>query len=107
MIIRNLEAGKCGRVYIEREASDKRPSNESHLLYMIKQELIRQGFDVIKKRMWKDGHMVSDHCQYIRSRKVTEPTAFMLWDGNYAVRDLAQEFNRTGKVSLLLETCHD
>lgn len=87
-------------VKVERETDDRRPSSESHLLYMIKKNLIAQGFDVIKKRMWKDGHMVSDHCQYIRSRNTKDPDAFMLWDDQYAVRDLAEDFRKNGVVTL-------
>jgi hypothetical protein len=92
-------------VTVTRDPFDPRPSNESHLLHMIKKELIAQGFDVIKKRMWKDGHMVSDHCQYIRSRNVKAPDAFMLWDDQYAIRDLAEDFRKNGVVTLHLVPC--
>jgi hypothetical protein len=107
MKITDLTPGKAGYVTITREPSDLRPSDESHLLHMIKKELIAQGFDVIKKRMWKDGHMVSDHCQYIRSRNVKPNDAFMLWDDQYAVRDLAEDFRKNGMVTLRLETTHN
>lgn len=97
------------KTYIEvvREPSDPRPSNESHLLHMVKKTLIAMGFDVIKKRMWKDGHMVSDYCQYIRSRNVKAPDAFMVWDDQYCVRDLAVDFRRKGVVTLRLVLCAD
>jgi len=72
------------------------------LLYQIKRELQKLGFDVIKKRMWKDGHMVSDHCQYIRSRNVKVADAFMIWDSEYAVRDLAEDYRKRGYVTLSL-----
>lgn len=88
-----------------RESNDPRPSNESHLLHMIKKNLIAQGFDVIKKRMWKDGHMVADTCQYIRSRNVKDPDGFMLWDDQYAVRDLAQDYRKNGIVTLHCVPC--
>lgn len=96
-----------GSVYVKvvREPSDPRPSDESHLLYMVKKSLIAQGFDVIKKRMWKDGHLVADTQQYIRSRNVKDPDAFMLWDDQYAVRDLAQDYRKNGIVTLHCVPC--
>ena len=61
---------------ITREVGDKKlygMSGESLLLYKIKKELIKQGYDVIKKRMWKDGHMYgNDEMQYIRSRNLSK-----------------------------------
>lgn len=102
MRIENFNPGQSGLVTIRRDDNDPRPSNESHLLYQIKRELQKQGFDVIKKRMWKDGHMVSDFCQYIRSRNVKAPDAFMLWDSEYAVRDLAQDYRKRGFVTLTI-----
>jgi len=44
-------------------------AGESKLLHHVKKELNKQGFDFIKKRMWKDGHMVDDMQQYLRERK--------------------------------------
>ena len=44
---------------------------ESLLLYHIKKSLNAQGYDLIKKRMWKDGHLVDDMQQYLRARKST------------------------------------
>jgi len=75
-------------------------SAESTLLHHVKKELIKQGFDLIKKRMWKDGHLVDDRCQYLRTRK---PTGYAdkdiyVWDGNYQVRNAAEDFNKEGKV---------
>lgn len=105
--INQIEAFKRGGMYIEvvHEPNDPRPSNESHLLHMIKKNLIAQGFDVIKKRMWKDGHMVADACQYIRSRNMKDPNAFMCWDDQYAVRDLAQDYRENGIVMLHCVPC--
>ena len=41
---------------------------ESTFLYHVLQGLKRMGYDVIKKRMWKDGHLVDDTQQYICPR---------------------------------------
>ena len=75
---------------------------ESRLLYHVQQELNRQGFDLIKKRMWRDGHLVDDHQQYLRSRKVKgEVTA--IYNGHYAIAGAEVAFNRDGKVTLRVE----
>lgn len=90
---------KRGYVTVAREAGDK-IKDESHLLYQVKKILLERGLDVIKKRMWKDGHMVADYCQYIRSRDWKNKSGFMLWDDQYAIRNLARDFRKDGKVSL-------
>jgi len=77
-------------------------SPESGFLYLIKKELIKQGYDVIKKLMWKDGHLVSDYDHYIRTRKVKGPNSFAIWDGNHAIRSCAEDYKRDGMVILNL-----
>ncbi len=44
-------------------------AGESKLLHAIKKELNKQGYDLVKKRMAKDGHLVDDMQQYLRTRK--------------------------------------
>ena len=44
---------------------------ESLLLHHVKKILNAKGYDLIKKRMWKDGHLVDDLQQYLRARKAT------------------------------------
>ena len=46
-------------------------AGESRLLYHLKQVLKNLGYDLIKKRMWRDGHLVADQQQYLRTRKKT------------------------------------
>jgi len=72
-----------------REPGDKKIYNESQLLHHVKLELIKQGYDVIKKLMWKDGHMVSDTCHYIRSMNGN----IIIWDSQYAIRNAATDYN--------------
>jgi len=87
---------KRGTCKVTKEESDPRFTNggwssaESTLLYHIKKELIEQGYDVIKKRMWKDGHLVSEKQQYVRNKKYT----FAIYNGAYAVYDLGEYFNK-------------
>ncbi len=64
-------------ILVFREAGDKayygvkNAAGESALLYAIKKILNSQGYDLIKKRMHKDGHMVADMQQYLRTRKLS------------------------------------
>ena len=85
----------------EREESEKIYS-ESLLLHKIKVALIEQGHDVIKKRMWKDGHMVGgDDMQYIRSRKGD----WCVYDTQYALRLSTEPYNKPGG-SVMLTVAH-
>ena len=57
---------KENKCIIEKEIKDPKfygvvgAKGESNLLYHIKHILNKQGFDFIKKRMWKDGHLVDN-----------------------------------------------
>jgi hypothetical protein len=73
---------------------------ESLLLYHVKKELIAQGHDVIKKRMWKDGHLVDEDCQYVRTRNMNASEGIMVWNGNHQIYDAGERFNEDGTVTL-------
>ena len=90
------------RILITRDQGDKRVKDESDLLYRLRNFLIANGEDVIKREMSKDGHLVSDGVYYIRSRHHGRPGTYYIYDPNYAVRDLAQEYNDTGVVDLAI-----
>ena len=77
-------------------------AGESKLLHHIKLELIKQGHKVIKKRMWKDGHLKDDMQQYIRTVKDYEPS-FCIYNGRWAIEGAEEDFNKEGKVVLILE----
>ena len=86
-------------ITVERGDSPKVYS-ESLLLHKIKTELIAQGHDVIKKRMWRDGHIMGgDETQYIRERKWN----WCAFDNAYAIRLLHTDYNTRESVSLLVE----
>ena len=70
--------------------------SESVFLHNIKLALKAQGYDVIKKEMVKDGHMVSEGVYYLRERKWN----FTIWDTNYAIRPTYQPYNLDGEVTL-------
>ena len=76
---------------------------ESALLYHIKKELNKQGFDFIKKRMWKDGHMVDDLQQYLRERKFKKVkegyTCLAIFNSDWAIRGAEEAFNN-GEIIL-------
>lgn len=99
----NIEEGFC---LVTKESGDPRFSGslnaagESRLLYHVKQHLNKLGFDFIKKRMHKDGHMVSELQQYLRSRTTPFVT---IWFGNWAIEGADEVLNRDGKVSFEVE----
>ena len=76
-------------------------AGESKLLHHIKLELIKQGHKVIKKRMWKDGHLVDSMQQYLRTVKGYEPS-FQIWNSNWAINGAEENFNK-GEVVLSVE----
>ena len=73
---------------------------ESKLLHAIKIELNKQGYDLIKKRMYKDGHLVDDSQQYLRTRKKGAGKAdIYIYSGFWALRGANEDFNN-GEVIL-------
>lgn len=92
---------------VTREESDSKiygiqnAAGESKLLYQIKKELRVQGHKVIKKRMWKDGHLVDDMQQYIRTAKGYEPS-FCIWNNQWAIKGAEEDYNQ-GQVVLSVE----
>ncbi len=83
---------------VDKEPTDKPIYDESRLLYLIKMELRKQGYDVIKKLMNKDGYLVSDDQYYIQERK----GEFIIWFSNYQIRLSYQDFNE-GQLTLNVE----
>lgn len=81
---------------------------ESRFFYHIRNVLRGQGFDVIKKNMGKDGHLVDDLQPYVRTREmpldgVPGQSRFMVWFTAYALRDAVEIFQEKGEVYLTLE----
>jgi hypothetical protein len=73
---------------------DHNAAGESNLLHAIKIELNKQGYDLIKKRMWKDGHLVDDLQQYLRTRKKGSGKAdIYIYSGFWAIRGANEDFN--------------
>ena len=86
-----------------RDGGDGWGSGESRLLYHVKQALLRDGHDVIKKRMYLDGHYtVGDSRnvqQYIRDRL----RKWYLHAGTSPHVNLAERFNQRGRIILHAE----
>jgi hypothetical protein len=87
---------------VTREAGDRPLRNESHLMYRIKECLKAQGYDVIKKAMAKEGHLVSEHVYYVRSRQYKKADAFAIYDELYATRDACQALRQWEHLQLRL-----
>lgn len=96
-----------GTCKVTREEGDKRYSGviggkgESNLLYAIKNELNKQGYDLIKKRMWKDGHLVDDMQQYLRTRKKGAGKAdIYIHNTMWNIKGAEEYLNKWGEVEL-------
>jgi hypothetical protein len=89
-----------GAVNVYRVETRERYKSESAFWYALCNLLRDLGYDVIKKEMVKDGHMVSERVYYVRARK--QP-GLMIWDEAYAVRSVSREFNNRGTVTLRME----
>lgn len=94
---------------VTRESNDKKyygianGSGESNLLNDIKKELNKQGYDLIKKRMWKDGHLVDDLQQYLRTRKKGSGKGdIYIYSNFWAIRGANEDFNK-GELTLSVE----
>ena len=56
---------------------------ESRLLYNVLKTLNRRGYGLIKKRMWRDGHMFgSEHTQYLRSGNLKAIPSLYIYHAN-------------------------
>ena len=97
-----LKENQC---IIKRDIGDKKfkstewASAESTFLYHVKRELNKQGYDLIKKRMYKDGHLMDDQQQYLRSRKRNK-NAIGIYNGSYSIDDAGEVFNKEGMFIL-------
>ena len=74
-------------------------AGESRLLFAIKQQLNKtKRLGLIKKRMWKDGHMVDDLQQYLRNKDAS----ICIYNLHWQIRGAEHDFNN-GSVTLAVE----
>lgn len=92
----DIQKGWCK---IVKDPIDKPIKDESQLLYHVKNHLTRQGHVLIKKRMWKDGHMVDDKQQYVRSKNLRKDP-FCVYNSTWQIADAHWEYNERGVVTL-------
>lgn len=79
----------------------KNAAGESRLLYHVKQALKAQGYDFVKKRMYKDGHMVSEMQQYLRERNFrNKKRCLVIYNDHWAIEGAEVDFNLQGKTTL-------
>ena len=72
---------------------------ESRLLYNIQKILNDRGYDLLKKRMWRDGHMFgSDWTQYVRSRNLKAIPSLYIYHANYALEVATESYNVLGRA---------
>ncbi|HDY88033.1 MAG TPA: hypothetical protein ENH82_07980 [bacterium] len=83
------------KLSIIKEDTDKKYYSESLLWHDIKKKLQETGYDVIKRLMWKDGHMTDERNYYIRDRKWN----YCIIDNDVYIRDMVNSFN-DGLLSL-------
>lgn len=89
---------------VTRETGDKKIYSESLLLYKVKNELIKQGYDVIKKLVQKDGHLYGDkYLHYIRTRNWKAKDFMMIYDNEYALRFSYEDYNKEGEKEFNIE----
>ena len=81
----------------------KHGKGESRLLHQIKMKLNKLGYDLIKKRMCKDGHLTDQYQQYLRSRKIKKGAKnICIHNHMFAIRGAEEDFNNEGKVELMI-----
>ena len=96
-------------IMVYREKGDKafygvmNAAGESSLLHTIKNHLNKLGYDLVKKRMHKDGHLVSEMQQYLRTRKPSgnPDKDIYIFNGSWAIEGAEVMYN-SGCVRLEL-----
>jgi len=85
---------------VEREKGDKKyygqsANGESTFLHAVKLEMAKHGYRIVKKRMYKDGHLVDDAQQYLK----TKDGKICWYNDHWAISGLNENFNE-GKAVL-------
>ena len=78
---------------------------ESTFLYHVKKVLLAHGLDCIKKRVWRDGGLVDETQQWVRTRAWAyggedSTGQFAVYNGRYQIEDAGEVFNRESRVYL-------
>ena len=108
-----IEGTTC---YVVREEGDPKrfratewcPDAESTLLYHVNKELRKQGYDLVKKLMAKDGHLVDSLQHYLRPRKGKKPTKksnIAIYNSDWGIGGMETFWNNDGKC--MFTVVHD
>lgn len=92
-----MEAKLNQNLLIVTKSPGEKFKNESAVWFALKKLLNSKGLDVIKKQAYKDWHMVCEGVYYLRDRKYK----YFFFDDQYQVRNLAQDLNTLGGVSIM------
>lgn len=85
-----LVKASAGRLEVIRCDNDPRIYKETQFFHELKNHLNEwHSFDLVKKLMHKDGHLVDDNQYYLRDRK----WGFCIYDGAHAVRKVYEPYN--------------
>jgi hypothetical protein len=78
---------------------------ESRLLYHIKKILNARGYDLIKKHMAKDGHLMDDMQQYLRTRKPSgnPEKDIYIYNGKWQIKGADAYLRKDGTFSFIVE----
>jgi hypothetical protein len=95
-------------VILTREPGDPKfygtwAKGEHALLHYLRKWLNARGFNLIKKRLQDDGHLMGDNYQPYLRPPVRQPGSsphIFIVSGFYALRDANQDWNKEGKVEL-------
>ena len=96
---------------VKREPNDPKfygvqnAAGESNFLYWLKNILNADyGYDLIKKRMWKDGHMVDDMQQYLRTHTPeSSGPKVAIYNPRWAIEGAEKAWDMDGEVTLAIE----
>ena len=103
-----------GSITVTREKSDRKyyghvhASGEHSLFRCIAKYLNARGFNLIKIRAQKDGHMLGDEYQpYLRPpKRGKKPCLIYIYSGFYALRGANEDWNH-GEVDLMVTCSRD
>jgi hypothetical protein len=74
---------------------------ESRLLHKVQKILDARGYGLVKRRMWRDGHMFgSEHSHYLRSRNLRAIPSLYVYHAEYALEVAAESYNVLGRAVL-------
>jgi hypothetical protein len=86
------------------KSSEWNPDAESGLLHHVKKKLNKEGYNLAKVRMSKDGHLVDDLQHYLRPLKKNKDNSknIYIYNPGWAIRGEEHSFNKEGKAEFMV-----